>query len=296
MPKAPMTEVGSSGHWHIHSSFALIIRHFHYTPAMAFRAIAHALLDLCFPWSCAVCQTPYEGAGPLCPACSDQLADLEREPHCDRCAAALPMHGSPCPYCMNKGPPHFYRVVRLGPYSGPLRELVIHLKYHRKWGLGEDLADRLLRREPVRELLNDPDVRHNGLLVPVPLHWKRHFLRWYNQAEVVARHLARKCNIPLGRPVKRTKPTEPQTALHSRARREQNLKNAFRLIDPRAVAGRHVVLVDDVWTTGATLQALARVLKKARPATLSAIVLAVTDPRGHERAERTAPSLTTHPA
>src|SRR5687767_13064160 len=155
-------------------------------PHMALGAIVHGLLDLCFPWTCAVCQTPYEGAGPLCPACSDRLTDLEHDPHCPACAAPLPMEHSPCPYCMGKGPPNFYRVVRLAPYADPLREMILHLKYHRKWGLGEDLANRLLAREDVKELLQDT-AREAGVLVPVPLHWKRHFLRWYNQAEVVAR-------------------------------------------------------------------------------------------------------------
>ena len=249
------------------------------------------LFDLCFPWACAVCQAGYEGEGPVCPGCAAKLSELEAEPHCRICAAPLPMHGSPCPYCMGKGPPNFYRVVRLGPYADPLREMIIHLKYHKKWGLGEDLANRLLAREDVKELLHDT-YREGGVLVPVPLHWKRHFLRWYNQAEVVARWLSKRTKIPVARPIKRVKPTETQTHLHTRARREENLRDAFRLIDPKAIAGKHLVLVDDVWTTGATMRALAREVKKAKPATISAIVLAMADPKGYERVER-APSLQT---
>jgi ComF family protein len=188
---------------------------------------------------------------------------------------------------MGKGPANFYRVVRLGPYADPLRELILHLKYHRKWGIGEELADRLLRQERVKHLLHETE-RENGVLMAVPLHWKRHFLRWYNQAEVVARHLGRRCKIPLVRPIKRVKHTETQTHLHSRAQREANLRDAFALADPKAIAGKDVVLVDDVWTTGATMQAVARELKKARPASISAILLAVADPKGYERVERAA--------
>jgi ComF family protein len=184
---------------------------------------------------------------------------------------------------MGKGPPNFERVVRLAAYADPLRELVIQFKYHRKWGLGEDLANRLLAHERAKELLQGIEREGGGVLVPVPLHWKRHFLRWYNQAEVVARQLGSKCGLPVVRPVKRVKPTETQTHLHSRAQREANLRDAFRMVNPRPIAGRHVVIVDDVWTTGATMQALARVIKRAKPASISAIVLAVADPKGYER-------------
>jgi ComF family protein len=252
---------------------------------MRLSAIVGGVLDLCFPWSCAVCKASYEGAGPVCGDCDAKLRELEDEPHCGVCASPLPMAGSPCPYCMGKGPVNFERVVRLAAYADPLRELIIQLKYHRKWGLGEGLANRLLEHERAKELLQETE-REGGVLVPVPLHWKRHFLRWYNQAEVIARQLGGRCGIPVARPVKRIKPTEAQTHLHSRAQREQNLRDAFGLIDPAPVAGKHVVIVDDVWTTGATMQALARVLKKAKPASISAIVLAVADPKGYERVEK----------
>ena len=236
-----------------------------------------------------MCGAGYEGDGPLCPECDAKLAELEAEVHCGTCAAPLPMEGSPCPYCMGKGPANFYRVVRLGPFADPLRELIHQLKYHRKWGLGEELADRLLRLERVKELLHETE-REGGVIVPVPLHWKRHFMRWYNQAEVVARRLGNQCGIRMVRPVKRVKHTETQTHLHSRAQREANLKDAFALVNPKAVAGKHLVLVDDVWTTGATMQAVARVLKKAKPASIAAILLATADPKGYERMNRAAAS------
>jgi predicted amidophosphoribosyltransferase len=76
--------------------------------------------------------------------------------------------------------------------------------------------------------------------------------------------------------------------MHSLARRTQNLREAFALVDGRAVVGKHVAIVDDVWTTGATLEAMARVLKKGKPASLSAIVVATANPRGLERVDRPA--------
>jgi ComF family protein len=243
-------------------------------------------MDFVFPWSCAVCRAGFEGAGPLCADCAAELDALEAEPCCGRCAMPLPMAGSPCPYCMGKGPANFERVVRLGPFHGPLRVLVHHLKYHRRWGIGEELAMRLLEQEGVKTLLQETTV-----LVPVPLHWKRQVTRGYNQAEVIARRLGKACGIDVARPVRRVRNTETQTHMHSHATRMANLREAFALVDAGAVAQKHVVIVDDVWTTGATLQAMARVLKKGKPASLSAIVVATANPRGLERVDRPAPEV-----
>lgn len=248
---------------------------------MGIGAAFHSLLEFCFPWSCAVCKAGFEGRGPLCSSCSAELQGLEEEPCCGVCAMTLPMHGSPCPYCMGKGAAHFERVVRLGPYTDPLRVMIHHLKYHRRWTLGEELADRLLERESVKGLLQQSDV-----LVPVPLHWRRQLPRGYNQAEVIAGRLAGRCRLRVARPVRRARHTETQTHLYTRARREANLKGAFVLRDAKCVEGRHVVVVDDVWTTGATLHAIARVLKEAKPASLSALVLATADPKGFERVDK----------
>jgi ComF family protein len=182
---------------------------------------------------------------------------------------------------MGKGWANFERVVRLAPFTGPVRAMIHHLKYHKNWGLGEALADRLLEREGAKALLQETEV-----VVAVPLHWRRHLPRGYNQAEVIARRLAGRCGLKMARPVKRVRHTQTQTHQHSRAKREENLRGAFALRDGRAVVGKHVVIVDDVWTTGATMQAMARVLKGARPASISALVVATADPKGFERVEK----------
>lgn len=227
-----------------------------------------------------MCGTGFEGPGPLCAPCDRELKELADEPCCAACALTLPMAGSPCPYCMGKGPPNFERVVRLASFHGPVRTMIHHLKYHRRWTVGEELADRLIAQERVKALLQETHV-----LVAVPLHWRRQFPRGYNQAEVIARRLRRRCGIPVARAVRRIRHTEMQTHVHSHARRTKNLRDAFALIDAKALAGKHVTLIDDVWTTGATMQAMARVIKPAKPASLSAIVVAAADPRGLERRE-----------
>ena len=145
------------------------------------------------------------------------------------------------------------------------------------------MAERLLAQERVKGLMQETDV-----IVAVPLHWRRQLVRGYNQAEVIARRLGKACGIDVARPVRRVRNTETQTHMHSHATRVANLREAFALVDAGAVAQKHVTIVDDVWTTGATLQAMARVLKKGKPGSLSAIVVATANPRGLERVERAA--------
>jgi ComF family protein len=108
----------------------------------------------------------------------------------------------------------------------------------------------------------------------------RQFSRGYNQAAVIARYLSRKCCKPVAVPLSRIRRTETQTHFTSRRKRFKNLKDAFKLIDPKFVRGKRVLVIDDVMTTGATLQTVARALKPAEPESMSALILAVADPRG----------------
>ncbi|CAA9434167.1 MAG: Competence protein F homolog, phosphoribosyltransferase domain; protein YhgH required for utilization of DNA as sole source of carbon and energy [uncultured Phycisphaerae bacterium] len=235
------------------------------------------VVDLLYPTACAFCETHVDGAGPLCPSCLADLEHQEDEAACPACAKPLAQHGDPCPYCEGSGEPNFEKIVRLGVYADPIRHLVYRAKYHGRWALAEFFADRLTRQPAVVGLLNQTDC-----LVPVPLHRVRQIARGYNQAEVLARRLKKLHRLPVVRPLVRVRHTEAQVVVKSRAKREQNLREAFGLIDAKAVAGRHVVIVDDITTTGATLQSVARALKPAKPASLSAVVIAVADPRGRD--------------
>lgn len=232
------------------------------------------VLDFCYPGRCAACDDGVEGAAVLCELCDGELRKLEIAPGCTWCGKPIPEVGAPCPHCLGEGIAHYDRVVRLGIFTDPLKHLIHQMKFHRRWGLAEDLADRLLAQERVKTVLGDTEV-----LVPVPLHRLRQISRGYNQSEVLAKRLARRRGIRLARPVVRLRHTEAQTTLDSAQAREDNLRDAFGLVDPKSVRGRHVVVVDDVMTTGATLRAVARALRPAKPASLSALVLAVADPK-----------------
>jgi ComF family protein len=233
------------------------------------------VLDFCYPRICAVCEAAGSFASQVCPDCLDELKKLEMAPACDRCAMPLATAGAPCPHCMGNGVKPFERIVRLGIFQDPLRHLIHQIKYHGQWSLAEFLADRLVGQEPVKALLSQTDV-----LVPVPLYPWRQISRGYNQSEIVARRIGKVCGVKFSRALVRLQNTETQTHIHSKEQRYENLREAFGLLRARPVRGKHVVLVDDVMTTGATLNWAARTIAEAQPASISALVIAIADPRG----------------
>lgn len=237
------------------------------------RHLGSTLADFCYPNTCSVCNQLSNTI--WCEGCEKQLADLQFAPSCEVCAMPLSEHLAPCPYCEGKGLRPFDRIARLGIYTPPLKDLVLRVKYFNDWPLAERLAGRLWEQDSVRAILADADV-----IVPVPLHWRRQAMRGFNQAEVVARRLGRKAKKPVKLAVVRLRDTPTQTAMHKRAARLENLKNAFGCVNPRAVKGRRVVIIDDVMTTGATLQTMAREVNRHKPAGISVIVMAIADPKG----------------
>lgn len=237
-------------------------------------ALIRDVLDFCYPCICAHCNKTCEGGEFLCEGCLKELVALEQNPACEGCGAPLASRGMPCPFCQDKGIRNYRCVLRLATFDEPLKGLIHQMKYHRQWGLAAQLAGRLLARQPVRELLAEVDV-----LVPVPLHFLRQFARGYNQTALLARCASKASGRPVVRALTRVRHTESQTHMHSRKRRFDNLRNAFKLTPDTAIRGKRVLVIDDVMTTGATLKEVARALRPAKPAALSALVLAVADPK-----------------
>jgi ComF family protein len=232
------------------------------------------LLDFCYPGTCAACERPCEGGFPACESCLSKLEQLETASACNRCARPVAGSGAWCPWCVGKGIYPFEQIVNLGMYKEPLRRLIHRMKYNGRWPLAEQLAHRLWEQQKVRNLLESAEV-----IIPVPLHRWKQIARGYNQSQVIACWLGKKSRKLMARPIVRLRATISQTQLRSHQKRIENLQDAFGLIDESSVRGKHVVVVDDVMTTGATLQEIGRTLLQAQPSRLSAIVLAVSDPK-----------------
>ncbi|MEX6506416.1 ComF family protein [Jiella sp. M17.18] len=222
-------------------------------------AITGSLGRLLFPPICPGCQTAITRAGTVCPDCWSALRFIER-PYCE--ILCLPFS-----YDLGKGflsaeaiadPPPFARLRAAVIYQGLAARLVTALKYGDRTDLVPLMAGWMSRAGG--ELLADADV-----VVPVPLHAGRLWRRRFNQAAELGRSVARQAHVdfaPLA--LIRVKPTQTQVGLGPRQRQE-NVRGAFRVPEQRRpeIRGRRVLLIDDVYTTGATVASATRALKRA---------------------------------
>lgn len=187
---------------------------------------------------------------------------------CVVCGVPLPDGGARCRDCRRRR--RAFRFLRsAGLYEGSLMKLIRKFKY----GGREDLA-RPLGRLMADRWAEEPRLGPADAVLPVPLHWIRERTRGYNQAAVLAGIFAEKAGLPLWEGVlKRDRSTKQQTAL-GRAGREANVRDAFRVARPERVKGKTLILVDDVSTTGATLESCARVLRQAGARRVGALTAA----------------------
>ncbi|NIF26238.1 ComF family protein [Pantoea sp. Tr-811] len=220
--------------------------------------------------TCLLCDELAEQPHPICAACEQALPWLDE--YCLRCALPLPMAGLTCAHCSRR-PPAFEQVVAPWHYGFPLDTLVSRFKHNRQWPLGRLLAQMLslnLRHRYAQGLARPT------LLLPVPLARRRLRERGFNQAGMLAHWLAKELGIACQESVLlRTRDTPAQQTLDARARR-RNLRQAFSVADQGACEGRHVAVVDDVVTTGATAQAIAQVLRQAGASRVDVYCLART--------------------
>ncbi|MCL2645555.1 MAG: hypothetical protein FWD61_00955 [Phycisphaerales bacterium] len=170
------------------------------------------------------------------------------------------------------------RTARVGTFSEPLITLVHRLKFGRSWEVALVLAPFL--RHAIERVAEESGVGVD-YLVPVPLHWTRRAQRGFNQAEELARQTAMLGEWKVRCPLRRVRRTAQQARIDSPMQRAENLRGAFVCRKDAALAGKHLWLIDDVSTTGATLHAaamaIAKLPKELRPASLSAAVICITD-------------------
>jgi ComF family protein len=228
-------------------------------------------LDAVYPRFCAVCDGAVSSeTGYLCHECLTGLP-IVHFPFCDRCG--VPVAGKidhiyTCHDCEERGPA-YEQARSAARFEGAVRELVHQLKYNQAFWVVPDLTDLL--EAAFRAHFAEAGVE---LIVPVPLHRARHRDRGYNQSALLAGALSRRLRVPASpRLLRRVKDTGTQTHLTAAARL-LNVRGAFHVASPRMASGRSVLLVDDVMTTGATLDECARVLRKAGAARVLALSVA----------------------
>lgn len=219
-----------------------------------------AIKELCFPPRCLGCDVNLpSSAGPLfCLACTDTI-EFIKEPLCTICGKAFPKAAGGnhrCSACL-KRPPLYSRARAIAHYKAPLVKAVHGFKYG---GRTAALASFAKLKNSLHHL---GDVGEADIIVPVPLHIKRLRERSFNQALLLAQTFfpeeKDKISVNL---LQRHKWTEPQTGLSGPARRK-NLKNAFQVTNTEEVVEKSVLLVDDVYTTGTTVNECAKVLRRA---------------------------------
>lgn len=232
------------------------------------------LLELIYPPQCIACQAATSEAFGLCPACWVSMPMISA-PFCQRLGT---------PFAVDYGaemlspaaiadPPRFDRGRAAALHSGLARDLIIRFKFGERLDLARPLAR--LMTQAGRDVLATAD-----LLVPVPLHRLRLWRRRYNQAALLAREVGKLSGLPVCLDaIHRVRRTQAQLGL-DRAQRRSNLAGAFRLNPSVApsLRGRHVVVIDDVRTTGATLNACAHILRKAGASRIDVLTFTLAAP------------------
>ncbi|NTU65924.1 MAG: ComF family protein [Chloroflexi bacterium] len=226
------------------------------------RQVWGSFIDLLYPPQCGGCQT----AGSLwCDACRAAIEPI-KPPWCEKCGEPF-VTDRLCANCRTH-PLQIEKIRSVALFEGVLRQAIHRFKDERLAGLAE----------PFGEMLADywrGELLTADWLIPVPLHPSRERDRGYNQSELLTRSLARRVNVPVSsKGLRRTRATAVQMTLNAAQRRE-NVAGAFECIEAR-VRGARVMLIDDVGTTGATLDACAQAVLKAGAASVMGLTLART--------------------
>ncbi|MDY0094318.1 MAG: ComF family protein [Candidatus Vecturithrix sp.] len=236
----------------------------------------HALLDFIFPARCVYCHRFLGDDRVLifCRSCW-QTMPVITTPACPHCGApfssSATFRDTPdflCGMC-RKSPPYFDRAFSAAYYAGVMKEAILQFKFQQKVGLGEPLA-----RELIAQTSNRMNLRDYDLILPVPLHKTHQKQRGYNQAAILATYLARHYHISLLlNNLIRIREVKAQAQIKGRQARKDNVKNAFCVKDPEKIDKQRVILVDDVFTTGATVNECSKMLKQAGAQTVCVLTL-----------------------
>jgi ComF family protein len=234
-----------------------------------FSRVTQTALNIALPTLCVACREPVAGVG-VCAGCWTKLSFIER-PYCPRLGTPFVYDPGSDMLSMEAiaNPPAYQRARAAVRYDDVAKLLVHALKYQDRTDLAPAMGRWMARAGT--ELLEGADV-----LIPVPLHWRRGWSRRYNQSGVLARTIAAQSGVPvMADLLQRIRPTRQQVGL-SRTDRARNVQGAFQIAPERAglIQGRRAILIDDVLTSGATVDACARVLLRAKAAQVDVLVFA----------------------
>ena len=234
------------------------------------KAFGRACQNLVFPPRCLICHQ-WVGEVGVCSACWSALPFV-MDPFCARCGIPLPESvekNTVCGGCL-KSPPLFCRARAPLVYGDQIKVPLMALKYGDKTHVVPQLSRWMLQA-------GESLFKEDTVIVPVPLHWRRHLMRQYNQAALLARELSKIKKVPLVVALTRCRSTKSQGHLSPR-QRWVNMKGAFRVRPSQRekIVGASVLLVDDVLTTGATLSACAQVLLEGGAKTVDVLTVART--------------------
>jgi ComF family protein len=242
-------------------------------------ALSSNFFNLVFPDECRLCDQPLRSFSriPVCPACLDLPQRMRPAFSCRGCGTpfveAFPLDERElCTVC-RESQVNFDAAYSFGSYECALRDLIHLLKYAKVESLAAPLGRMMLSAVP-----------ENGnfdLVVAMPMHWRKRWERGFNQAELLASPVARFYGVKLSRCLRRSRYTKAQASLGQRDRLK-NLEGSFTVRNPNAIAGKRILLVDDVFTTGATLRAATSALKGAGASHVSALALARAEQRRFE--------------
>jgi ComF family protein len=240
------------------------------------RAALRIALDATLPPLCPACRTPLGGSGGLCPACWAKVSFIA-PPYCDRLGIPFPYDPGPGVLSMEAiaDPPAYGRARAAVRYDDVASGLVHHLKYGDRLDLAATMGRWMARAG--RDLIEGAEGGEGGdALVPVPLHWRRLWGRRFNQAAVLAQAIAAMPPLPvLCGVLNRVRATPQQVGL-SRSERALNVQGAFAVTDEgkAAIAGKRLILIDDVLTSGATVDTCVRALLRAGAGNVDVLVFA----------------------
>lgn len=234
-------------------------------------------LDLLLPKTCVLCASPLQlGAERnICSRCAENMIFIEAVV-CRKCGLPSPSVGgktapvptSLCGWC-RKRKYVFDQARAIGLYQGNLKELIHLYKYNRMVHLAEDILGLVTGHFP-------DDFRDSGFdyLIPVPLHKTKLKEREYNQTAILAEKISAFLSVPVNSNILiRDRYTQPQVDL-SGVERWRNVRNAFRLKEKISLEDKNLLLLDDVFTTGATINECARVLRKTNPSGINVLTIA----------------------